>query len=326
MRVSFTTGDVSPRERVDYWHSISCSTYHTYDCIVQDHSDFGATIDAAPLAALNLSICNNTPLTADRTPRHAAQTDTDSMFFGVILGGTKHIEQDGRQTTVGVGDCYLVDAGRPYVLTNTESKSELVLEIPRPLLEARTGCSADARARHISGRKGAVSMMTSFLRELRAKHDTLGPAASEQFAVQAVDLVALALTDGAPETVRRIASAASVSRLRLHDAIEACVRDYRVHCPDIADMAGMSRRYANILLAQQGTSLERLLIRRRLEIASEMLGDPDNASRSIGDIAASAGFGSASHFARTFKETYGVTARDYRRESAAGHVILPSAA
>jgi AraC-like DNA-binding protein len=314
MGFSFSTDAVSIAERVDLWHSISCSTYIAYDCKVADRSTFGARIDAAPLADLNLSVCNNTPLVADRTPRHVARSDTDSMFFGIILSGSKHIEQDGRATTAMAGDCYLVDAGRPYILTCDETKSELVLELPRQQLEARTGCSAPMRAKVVTGRAGPGELATSFLQHLRQRQRELSSTTASQLASQAVDLVALALTNGAPETVRRVSSAAAISRLRLHHAIDENVQRRRASCQEVAELAGISPRYANFLLAQEGTSLERLLMRKRLDQSRVLLADPLNRHRQISDIATSLGFDSASHFARSFKQTFGLTARDFRSE------------
>lgn len=315
MSFRFSTDDVAIADRVDLWHSVSCSTYIAYDCKIEDRSTFGAQIDAAPLADLNLSICNNTPLVADRTARHAARSDTDSMFFGLILSGSKHIEQDGRTTTAKAGDCYLVDAGRPYVLTCDETKSELVLELPRQQLEARTGCSASMRASVIAGRTGPGELATSFLQHLRQRQSELASTAASQLASQAVDLVALALTNGAPETVRRLSSAATVSRLRLHHAINENVQQRHTSCLEIAELAGISPRYANFLLAQEDTSLERLLMRKRLDRARVLLADTSNRHCLISDIATSLGFDSASHFSRSFKQTFGLTARDFRSEA-----------
>lgn len=318
MSVTFTTDAVLPRDRVEFWHSASCSTYIEYDCRVQSKLGFQARIEAAQLGDLTLSVCDNTPLVADRTRRHVARSDSDSVFFGVLLGGSKHIEQDGREVMITAGDCYLVDAGRPYVLTCNEPKSELVLEIPRPQLEARIGCSASARASLVSGRKGAGAFAASYLRHLQKHLELVTSSTTPKVVDQAVDLVSLALTNSSPATVRRLASATAVSRLRLHDAIDANVPHRRIQCADIADMAGISRRYANFLLAQEGTSLERLLVDRRLERSRILLADPSNRPRTIAEIAMASGFDSASHFSRSFKEAYGLTARDYRHVALGG--------
>ena len=72
--------------------------------------------------------------------------------------------------------------------------------------------------------------------------------------------------------------------------------------------------YANALLAKEGTSLERLLQKRRLENCHKALAEA--SGRSISEIAFAWGFSDVSHFSKTFKSVYGVSPRDFRREVA----------
>ena len=72
-------------------------------------------------------------------------------------------------------------------------------------------------------------------------------------------------------------------------------------------------RYANALLSQQGTSLERLIVSRRLDRCRRALEDPAQGHRAIGEIAYDWGFGNQSHFNRRFKAEFGCSPSDYRR-------------
>jgi len=58
-----------------------------------------------------------------------------------------------------------------------------------------------------------------------------------------------------------------------------------------AEAAGISVRYANSLLSQQSTSLERLIVSRRFEHCRRALEDPGQSQRTITDIAVGWGFG-----------------------------------
>jgi AraC family transcriptional regulator, positive regulator of tynA and feaB len=55
-------------------------------------------------------------------------------------------------------------------------------------------------------------------------------------------------------------------------------------------------------LAPQGTSIRRLLIKRRLAKCREAFEDPRQRDRSIGDIAYAFGFRDLSHFNHAFKK------------------------
>jgi AraC-like DNA-binding protein len=94
----------------------------------------------------------------------------------------------------------------------------------------------------------------------------------------------------------------------------------RLHEPDLkpalaAAAAGISVRYANALLADQNSCLERYIIARRLERCRRVLEDPTQAHRMIGEIAFSWGFSDLSHFNRRFKAEFGCAPGEYRRNA-----------
>jgi AraC-like DNA-binding protein len=68
------------------------------------------------------------------------------------------------------------------------------------------------------------------------------------------------------------------------------VRDPELKLPDIAAASGISVRYANALLAQENTSLERFIMFRRLQHCRQAIEDPSQLGRTVGDIAYSCGF------------------------------------
>jgi AraC-like DNA-binding protein len=145
--------------------------------------------------------------------------------------------------------------------------------------------------------------------------ETLDDTAAPKVAEHALDLVALAFSSEM-ERSPTLSSPRSAALTILKTTIES-----RLHDPDLkpvtaAAAAGISVRYANVLLAQEGTGLEAYIIARRLERCRRALDDPAQARRTIGDIAFSWGFSDLSHFARRFKAEYGCTPGDYRRQHA----------
>jgi AraC-like DNA-binding protein len=110
-----------------------------------------------------------------------------------------------------------------------------------------------------------------------------------------------------------LSSGAAVALLKLRTAIENRLMDPRLDPTAAAAAAGISVRYANHLLSQQGTSLERLIVSRRLERCRRTLEDARQSHRTISEIAYAWGFSDLSHFNRRFKAAFGCTPRDYRR-------------
>ena len=75
---------------------------------------------------------------------------------------------------------------------------------------------------------------------------------------------------------------------------------------------GVSSRYVNDLLSDEGTSFQRYVLTERLARCQRDLASPVLAHRHVSEIAFAWGFNDLSHFGRVFRERYGLSPRDYR--------------
>jgi AraC-like DNA-binding protein len=103
--------------------------------------------------------------------------------------------------------------------------------------------------------------------------------------------------------------------VNLRAAVEARLANPALDAEIVAAAAGVSVRYANAVLAQEGTSITRLIQTRRLARCRQALEDPLQGHRNISEIAYGWGFSDMSHFGRRFKAAFGSSPRDYRRRS-----------
>jgi AraC-like DNA-binding protein len=128
---------------------------------------------------------------------------------------------------------------------------------------------------------------------------------------QLLDLTAVVLGNVRGE-MPRLGATTKYATLRLRAAIESQLANADANAQSIAVAAGMSERSASRLLAQEGTSLHRLLYEGRLQKCRNALRDPAQSHRSISEIAHAWGFRDISHFSHAFKARYGLAPRDYR--------------
>ena len=98
--------------------------------------------------------------------------------------------------------------------------------------------------------------------------------------------------------------------------VEAKLADPNIDGQKVADIVGISVRYANALLAEQESSLHRLILSRRLSRCRVALEDPHQVARTIAEIAQGWGFSDMTHFGRCFKAAFGVSPREYRKAAA----------
>jgi AraC-like DNA-binding protein len=153
---------------------------------------------------------------------------------------------------------------------------------------------------------------------LAERIDTIDESAAAKVSAQALDLVTLALAAETRTSGVTYSSRRAVTLTLLKSAIEARLHDPELKPAAAAAAAGISVRYANALLAEEDTGLERYFLERRLQRCRRALEDPAQAHRMIGDIAYSWGFSDLSHFGRRFKAAFGCSPGDYRRRHRAG--------
>ena len=321
MSYSFSTSDVQAAERFDYFHEAIAQSYIRCDLSIPPAQPFSAEINLRSVDNINLSVIKSSAMDAfiPRPKREISAPDV--VFMNFVMEDYSRVVQDGREVETRAGELYLMDTARPYKVMIPQGVKHLVLEMPRAELEARIGPIGNVTSRPFSTRSTEGALALGYLSRLYAKPPAAGADAAAPLARQALDVLALALSGGSSDVVKCLSSPAAVARLRLHHAIDCGLTERQMSCEVAANMAGISTRYANVLLAQEGTSLERLIVQRRLHRCREMLADPQLQHRLIGDIALAAGFSSASHFARSFKETFGITAREFRNEAAHQGVV-----
>jgi AraC-like DNA-binding protein len=85
---------------------------------------------------------------------------------------------------------------------------------------------------------------------------------------------------------------------------------------------GVSPRYVRMIFAARQENVSAYILRRRLEECAQQLTSVLWSGHTIAETASSWGFTSMAHFTRAFKDRFGVTPRQYRRQ----HLIVQPAA
>jgi AraC family transcriptional regulator, positive regulator of tynA and feaB len=308
----FSTSDVDPRDRFDYWHSVACKSVIDHDSVPDCRQSFEAELKAAMLADIGLLQAENSPISVTVTTAQAAQARSDELFVCRPLRGTMAVEQESRQLVLDSGDITLIDPRFAHEMRFGSSPSLLMLKLPRRLVEERLGSLHGMSARAIRPSNGDSRFVSEFLATLPAYAGRLGKPAEQLVMDQTVELIALAFAETA-ERGPRLSSARAVVMMRVRAAIDARLPDPRLDSKAVAAAAGVSLRHANAVLAQRGTSIRRLIQVRRLARCRTALEDPMQAHRSISEIAYGWGFSDMTHFGRRFREAYGLAPSEYRR-------------
>lgn len=314
MQLIFTTTDVHPRDRIAYWHDVAGKIYVKHHSQIERVVDFDAQISIASLADITGTVLEIGPCHLTRTQADCDQSQDDHGFVCLQQVGNGWFEQDGRECITSPGDFLVLDARRPYGLRFAEKARLFILKSPQALISQRIGPWMGMTAVAIDGSSGLGGLASNFLASLPDCLPLESNSVAERIADHALDLVTVALSQAVSRERPALSSSRSVALANLLATIDHNLSSPNLTPTIVAGAAGLSVRYANLLLAEQGTSVERLILARRLEVCRRILADPAQAHRTITEIAYSWGFSDVSHFGRRFKELTGKTPREYRVE------------
>jgi AraC-like DNA-binding protein len=308
MKRIFSTDDVHARDRFDYWHSIACQEIMPHEARARSRSKLEGEIESGAIGDLKLIQHTNSPMSVKYGRRHIAAVTSPDLLFCCQLAGELHLEQEGRQALLRKGDIALVDPLLPFVSMQVEGSKLFIVTLPRQQFEVQVAGTRDLLGLTFAPDQGANRLTSNYARTLAKYGDNLN--LTEQHLVQShfMELATLSLS----QYQSRPSSSRMLAVLKIRKAIENSLADPRLRPSSAASLAGLSVRYANRLLAEQGTSLGRLILSLRLERCRKTIADSSCAHRSLSEIAFSWGFSDMTHFGRTFRQCYGISPSEYR--------------
>jgi len=160
-----------------------------------------------------------------------------------------------------------------------------------------------------------TGLASSFLAMLPAHVGKMSQAAEDVIKYQMIDLIAVSLAKTVQNGTPRISSARGLVLLKVRAAIETRLSDPALDGEAVAAAVGVSVRYANSVLAEEGTSICRYIQERRLARCRRALEDPQQAHRSLSEIAYGWGFSDMTHFGRSFRKAHGMLPSEYRKRT-----------
>ena len=270
--------------------------------------DFYGRVEWAAPGSCRLSCVHSTAQTTERKFSHLRSDPQELVLIAVQKSGYGFVEQDGRQCRLEPGDFALYDTTRPYRLYFDKPFEQLIVRLPRHLLDRHLPGLPRLTARRYSGQSGAAAVAAGFALHLAANAPTLGDEGLRSFEPATADLIASAiqlqdqgLSD--PDRVRFERIQARLARL---------IRDPMLDITEIAGREGLSLRSLQRLFQAAGTTPTKWVLHRRLDGISRDLANDLCAQRSITDIAYSWGFNDLSYFNRSFRAHFGIGPKAWR--------------
>ncbi|MEU6807624.1 helix-turn-helix domain-containing protein [Streptomyces sp. NPDC046831] len=229
------------------------------------------------------------------------------------LTGSVWVFQDGRHGTVRAPQLVCFDSTRPYKVVMPENFRLVDIMVTHRLVGLTAPEAEPLTARPWSGAEGLAALLSSLLDGL-GRHGREVETAVDLLGGSVVGLTAALFT----ERMREVAEDPQIARQTLMLHIQAYVRD-RLAEPALSPVTiarehNISLRYLQKIFQEHGISPARWIRDERLARCRTELADPSLGHLPVALIGERAGLYGASHFSRLFRDRYGITPRDYRRE------------
>nr|BFD88087.1 AraC family transcriptional regulator [Streptomyces sp. Xyl84] len=301
----WTSTDVEEADAFAYWADVVCDTFVGVAVRPGAEGVFEGRIETSVLDGIGFAELAAGGQRVARTRRLIARDDEDVLLANIQLRGRAGLEQDGQAVELSPGAMAFVDSSRPYTLDFADDFSQLVVKVPRARLPRRSLNGVTAVE---LGACGPGRVVADFLVGLNRLQGT-DPAAARALVPHAVDLLGTAASWAAGTAPPR-ASAAALTRERVHRFVRWNLTDPALDAAGVAAGCGVSRRTMYRALAEDGEPLTELIRGLRVSLAQRLVSaHPD---RTLAAVAHECGFGSEAQLYRAFKHVTGMTPGAYR--------------
>jgi len=205
-------------------------------------------------------------------------------------------------------------------MTWPQAARVLAVSMPLRLLKSSAPGVESRVAKRIPRDNQALRLLTGYLGAWQQGELAGTPEMQQVLANHMHDLFALvagASGDAAEMAAGRGGRAARLAMIRRE--IRHGALDPGFSLPTLAQRVGVSSRYVQMLLEEEGSSFVRKVTEQRLKRARNLLQSPRHRHLSIIEIALECGFATMAHFHRLFHHRYHATPGDLRRDGGAGN-------
>ncbi len=291
----------------EVWKQQLWSTYVRLESSSAEASFYGEVKRASPYSNL-LSFVHSTTQLTERNWEHIKTDPQEVVLVALQVSGHGCIEQHGRQARLASGDFAVYETNRPYKLSFDGPFDQLLVRLPRQILDKRIGQLSSLTASRFDGRMPAVQVASVFLLELAKHAERLEKEALDLFAANGADLLAnavnLSISTHDHSESRRLE--------RLQVRLKQNLRDEGLDIDRVALDEGVSPRTCNRLFQFAGTTPRRWILDQRLEAVALDLQTSALSHKQVSEIAFSWGFNDLSHFNRAFKLKFGLSPKAMR--------------
>jgi AraC family transcriptional regulator, positive regulator of tynA and feaB len=312
---SYPVAAVRQKERFDYWLDLIDEVFCPMHCEpVGGAERFYGRLDASNLGHIRLARVSTSPVAVSRRLPDIARIQDPPYLVKFQLRGEARWSQRGREVGLGPGDFVIASTAEPYRLDLITPYEMIVLAVPGSVMRQLATDPEHFLGRRMPAEDASCGLLSSFVAGLVPRMSRLPRSMAERVQTNMLDLLSGVLDAHAPRPMvrSRERQLRNVKRFIAHN-----LHSRELGPEMIAAAFGVSTRYIHKLFAIEDVTLTRYIKAERLRECRRALADRGLAAMSITDIALQWGFYDLPHMTRCFRQAYGMSPSQYRRQAAA---------
>lgn len=309
---SWSTANFPRVDRYDVWDQQLRSAYCGFDLDRPFEPDFDAMIRSRLADGLSVIDCVCGPFSAVRNRAQISRDPREVFGVQLVLAGREELCIDGESIVLTAGDILLWDSARPMKICVRETLHKLSVVTPLARFRHWLPSSWNRIPRKLDCGSNAANLLSAHMRSLHSFYldDDLGSGdalleVSLGLVIDAIHRTPIQV----PETLR------GAQLARVKDYIDRNLEQPELSPALIAAASRISIRYLHWLFEPTGVTVSQYVIQQRLLRCRRDLSIGMMRGRTITDIALSWGFRDATHFSRRFKQEFGQSAHEFRRQA-----------
>ncbi|MGU3400985.1 helix-turn-helix domain-containing protein [Brucellaceae bacterium D45D] len=314
--VSLSTDMVDPKNRTDFWRSLSETIYD--DVVTVNPEQEPDLRGSVQTCATGRMIIANTSFNAQhckRTARAIAKNGADFVAFQTILTGTSEGSYNGKVSRTAPGDIFMLDLSQ-VMESKKQPGSRMSIIVPRAIvgeLLSRYNFHGLVLPQHTAATKLLFQYMIG-INKVAAELDE-----QDTQAVQDALFTLLGSAIGNSDDNYIFSRPIDTPmRQRIVDYIDANLTNPYLDVDAILEFFRVSRTHLYRAFKQEG-GVAHAIRDRRLNLAFRLLIDQRENPRSVDEIKSLCGFAQRTQFIKFFQQKFGFSPRDL-------HVIATEAA
>lgn len=312
MTIRFSTAGTPPQDRAALWNATVADAYFPLHLHFRDPLSFDGQLTRAGLGRVGLSRLTSAPVNYERRRNHIREAQDEEYLVTLPRASAVEFRQLGRDVRCEPGGFIIERGDEPYRFMYADPNDLYVLKVTKASLGERVrqpdrfcACVFDATV-------GTARLFATMVDQAQAQVDSTSQQARETIGRHLLELLGLALEDGADAWTAGCSAVRAAHLTRVERFIRGNLGNPDLSPDLIAEGCGISKRYLHDLFKDVNGTVSQQIRDQRLVAARDRL--QSSPTLSIAEIAYRFGFSDQAQFSRLFKARFGLTPTEFRAE------------